>query len=132
MQYQGKLQKCSMSALAMLYMHSRTAAHISIEEVLENGVMLDGDMLYEIEDPRGQFEEKVLGEMHIDQFKSTLTEQDKVILQMRYDGYSLKETAEKVGFKTPSAVAKRIEKIAGSYEDFIGDEYNSFLDKHSK
>lgn len=111
--------------------HSRTAAHISIEEVLENGVMLDGDMLYEIEDPRGQFEEKVIGEMRIEQFKSSLTEQDKLILQMRYEGYSLKEIAEKVGFKTPSAVAKRIEKIAGSYEDFVGDEYSSFLDKHT-
>jgi len=70
--------------------------------------------------------------MHIEQFKGTLTEQDKVILQMRYEGYSLKEIAEKVGFKTPSAVGKRIEKIADSYEDFLGDEYSAFLDRYSK
>jgi len=43
----------------------------------------------------------------------------------------LKEIAEKVGFKTPSAASKRIEKIAGSYEDFLGDEYSAFLDKHT-
>ena len=94
--------------------------------------MMDGNMLFELEDPRGQFEEKVIGEMQIEQFKGALTEQDKAILQMRYEGYSLKEIAEKVGFKTASAVAKRIEKIAGSYEDFVGEEYSAFLEKHTK
>lgn len=68
--------------------------------------------------------------MHVEQFKETLTEQDKVILQIRYKGYSLKEIAEKVGFKTPSTVGKHIEKIAGCYEDFVSDEYGDFLDKH--
>ena len=60
---------------------------------------------------------------------------DGVITDMtRIDRFvpTLKEIAEKVGFKTSSAVAKRIEKIAGSYEDFLGDEYSAFLDKHSK
>lgn len=112
--------------------HSRTAQHISIEEVLETGVKLDGEMLFEIADPREEFEKKVIGEMHIEQFKGTLTEQDRVILQMRYEGYSLKEIAEKVGFKTPSAVGKHIEKIAGSYEDFVSSEYSDFLDEHTK
>ena len=112
--------------------HSRTATHVSIEDALENGVMLDGNMLFELEDPRGQFEEKIIGEMQIEQFKGALTEQDKTILQMRYEGYSLKEIAEKVGFKTPSAVAKRIEKIASSYEDFVSEEYSAFLEKHTK
>ena len=43
----------------------------------------------------------------------------------------MKEIAEKAGFKTPSAVSKRIEKIAGAYEDFISGEYSDFLDKHT-
>ena len=47
------------------------------------------------------------------------------------EGFSLKEIAEKVGFKTPSAVSKRIEKLAGAYEDFISGEYSDFLDKHT-
>ena len=56
-----------------------------------------------------------------EQFKSGLTERDKIILQMRYEGYSYQEIADKVGFKTPSAVRKRMDKIAGSYADFIGN-----------
>ena len=63
----------------------------------------------------------------MEQFKGKLTEQDKKILQLR----SLKEIAEKAGFKSPSAVSKRIEKLAGAYEDFVSGEYSDFLDKHS-
>ena len=44
---------------------------------------------------------------------------------------SLKEIAEQVGFKSPSAVSKRIEKLAGAYEDFASGEYSDFLDKHT-
>ena len=51
---------------------------------------------------------------------------------MRYDGYSLQEIADVVGFKTASAVNKHIAKIAGSYEDFVSEEYGKFLDKHTK
>ena len=58
-------------------------------------------------------------------------EQDRKILQLRYEGYSLKEIAEKTGFKSPSAVSKRIEKLAGAYEDFVSGEYSDFLDKHT-
>ena len=106
--------------------HSRAGEHISIEEVKENGVKLDGDTLFEIEDPRGQFEEKVVGEVQMEQFKNGLTERDKTILQMRFEGYSLQEIADKVGFKTASAVSKHIAKIAGSLEDFLGDEYQTY------
>lgn len=51
---------------------------------------------------------------------------------MRYDGHSLKEIAAEVGFKTPGAISKHIEKIAGAYEDFVSEGYSSFLDKHTK
>ena len=67
----------------------------------------------------------------MEQFKGKLTEQDKKILQMRYEGFSLKEIAEQVGFKSPSAVSKRIEKLAGAYEDFVSGEYSDFLDKQT-
>lgn len=65
------------------------------------------------------------------QFKDKLTEQDRKILQLRYEGYALKEIAEKTGFKSPSAVSKRIEKLDGAYEDFVSGEYSDFLDKHT-
>ena len=70
--------------------------------------------------------------IQMDESKEKLPEVDKQILQMRYDGHSLKEIAAAVGFKTPSAVSKHIEKIAEQYENFVSDEYSDFLDKHTK
>ena len=49
-----------------------------------------------------------------------------------YRKCSMQEIADAVGFKTASAVNKHIAKIAGAYEDFVSDEYGSFLDKHIK
>ena len=111
--------------------HSRTAEHISLEDVLENGVSIDGEQLYDIADPRGEFESTVLTEQSMEQFKDKLSDQDRKILQLRYEGCSLKEISEKIGFKSPSAVTKRIEKLAGAYEDFISGEYSDFLGKHT-
>ena len=112
--------------------HSRTAKSVSFEEILETGASVDGEVLYDIPDPRSSFENEVLSEIQIDQFKGKLTETDQKILQMRYEGHSLQEIAEAVGFKTASAVNKHIAKIAGAYEDFVSDEYGSFLDNHIK
>ena len=39
-----------------------------------------------------------------------------------------KQIADAVGFKTASAVHKRIAKIAAAYEDFVTREYQKFLD----
>ena len=37
---------------------------------------------------------------------------------------------DRVGYKTASAVHKRIAKIAGAYEDFVLSEYQQYLDRH--
>ena len=92
--------------------------------------MIDGEMLFDIPNPSAEFETKVLQKIGIEQFEQRLTEQDKQILRMRMDGSSLKDIAAAGGFKTPSAVSKHIEKIAGAYEDYVSGEYGSFLDKH--
>ena len=99
---------------------------------MKTGEKVDGDVVFEIEDPRSQFEEKVVGEMQMEQFKAGLTERDKIILQMRAEKYTLQEIADKVGYQTPSAVKKRLEQITGSYENFIQEEYSTFLDEHTK
>ena len=56
----------------------------------------------------------------MEKFLSKLDEKDKQILQMRQDGYTYKEIAERVGFKTHSAVGKRINKIGRMYENYSG------------
>ena len=45
---------------------------------------------------------------------------------MRMDGLTEQEIADKVGYKTASAVHKRIAKIAGAYEDYVTAEYQKF------
>ena len=110
--------------------HDRNHKHLSIEEIAETGAMIDGEMLFDIPNPAAEFETKVLQKIGIEQFERRLTEQDKQILRMRMDGCSLKDIAAAVGFKTPRAVSKHIEKIAGAYEDYVSGEYGSFLDKH--
>lgn len=111
--------------------HSRTAVHVSFDQLLEEGMTVDGEQLFDVKDPRSEFESEVIHKFHMDDFKSRLTELDSKILQMRYDGSSLQEIADEVGFKTAGAVSKRILKIAGSYEDFVSGEYGKFLDEHA-
>ena len=45
------------------------------------------------------------------------------------DGLTEQEIADKVGYKTASAVHKRIAKIAEAYEDYVTAEYQKYLDK---
>jgi transcriptional regulator len=86
-----------------------------------------------VADPRSDFENSVISEMQIATFaENTITEKDREILQLRMDGYTEQKIADKVGYKTASAVHKRIAKIADAYEDFVTAEYGKFLDKHCK
>ena len=48
---------------------------------------------------------------------------------LRMEGYTEQEIADKVGYKTASAVHKRIAKIADAYEDFVAAEYGKYLDR---
>lgn len=98
---------------------------------MENGTTIDGEQFHELADPRSEFESKVISEIHIEEFKGNLTKQDAKILQMRYDGYSLQEIADAVGFKAAGTVSKHIAKIAGSYENFVSEQYDKFLDEHT-
>lgn len=51
---------------------------------------------------------------------ATLSEKDRNILQLRQDGYTLQEIADKLEYKTHSAVLKRINKIGRQYEKYSG------------
>jgi len=110
--------------------HDRKYHHHSLEEIATDGVAIDGELLYEIPNPSAEFESKLLDELRIADFRESLTDVDKKILQLRLEGVTLQEIAQAVGYKTASAVAKRIEKIAGRYEDFAEAEYHEFLEKH--
>lgn len=89
----------------------------------------DGD-IFDVADPRSDFENSVISEMQIAAFaEQSITEKDREILKLRLDGFTEQEIADKVGYKTASAVHKRIAKIADAYEDYVTTEYQKYLDK---
>ena len=106
--------------------HNRSGKPISLDEMMENE---DGD-IFEVADPRGEFEQKVISEMQIATFaEQSISGKDREILKLRMDGLTEQEIADKVGYKTASAVHKRITKIAEAYEDYVTAEYQKYLDK---
>ncbi len=106
--------------------HNRSAKPISLEEMMESE---DGD-IYAVADPKSEFEERILSEMRIAEFVDrSITKKDREIFQLRMEGRTEQEIADKLGYKTASAVHKRIAKIAGAYEDFVNAEYQKYLDK---
>ena len=111
--------------------HDRKYEHLSVEGIAETGMVEDGDIFYDIPDPKAEFEAKVLSDTQIEQFQQTLSERDMMILGLRMEGKTLQEIADAVGFKTAGAVKKRIDKIAGAYDAFVTEQYGEFLDSHT-
>lgn len=68
-------------------------------------------------------EETAVAQALVDQFKATLSEKDMQILELRMNGDTLEEIAEKLGYKNHSGVLKRIRKIGQAYEAYTGVDY---------
>lgn len=105
---------------------------VFLDEAVKPDGELSEDLLIQLPNPREDFETTVLAKDKVDNFKSTLTEKDRQILQMRMDGCTLEQIATVFEYKTPSAIYKRIQKLVTAYEDFVTNEYGEFLDTHSK
>ena len=61
-----------------------------------------------------------------ERFTPTLSERDREILNLKAEGSTDHEIAEKVSYKTHSAVVKRIQKIAFLLEDFSKEDYRGY------
>lgn len=103
--------------------HDRSGKAFSLDELIEEG----GEIM-NVADPRAEFERKVLSQGQIDAFAQRLSERDREILRLRMEQRTEQEIADTVGFKTASAVHKRIARIAEVYDDFVTREYQKFLD----
>ena len=57
-----------------------------------------------------------------DSFCSTLDDTDSAIFNLLEDGKTQREIAAVLGYKTPSAVSKRVRAIQKKYEEFIKDD----------
>ena len=79
--------------------HNRSGKPISLDEMMENE---DGD-IFEVADPRGEFEQKVISEMQITAFaEQSISEKDREILKPRMGGLAEQEIADKIGYRTAS------------------------------
>lgn len=104
--------------------HTRTKhPMISLEEFKENYSENHNGQEWDEPDDSQDVEENVTSEILVEQFKATLTEKDMAILQMRMEGDTLEEIAEKLGYKNHSGVLKRIRKIGLAFEEFTGEDY---------
>jgi hypothetical protein len=94
--------------------HSRAKIQsVSLEQLGE-----EYERTPDIPDPTQNFDNDVCEQADIDTFKATLTPIDLTILQLRLEGYTQKEIAEHLGYKTHSTVTKRIQKLADQFDDF--------------
>lgn len=107
--YQGYNQK--RKDFLRTWNHSRNHQHLSFEQMKADGV--------ELADPKQSIEQDVIESQSIEQFKNSLSERDRRILEMRVEGIKLEDIAKAVGYQTASAAKKRIDKIAEEYERFI-------------
>ena len=70
-----------------------------------------------------EFEDAVWSAYEVGQFMRTLSETDRQILYLRMQKRPFAEIAQRLGFKTHSAVLKRVRKIGKAYERYVGEDY---------
>ena len=103
--------------------HSRTAhPMISLEQYQEEYAERNDGKEFDIPDSTDVEDEAVTQEL-IDSFMKELTEKQKQILNLRLEGRTYEEIAERVGYKTHSAVVKQMDKIGQKFETFAGVDY---------
>lgn len=103
--------------------HTRTKIPVeSLDELKEKYAENTDGMEWDIPDDSVNVESTVLEPIAVSKFLDTLSETDRKILTMRMDDVTLEKIAEELGFKTHSAIHKRIRKIGLVYEKFSGED----------
>ena len=86
---------------------SKRVQTVSLEECMED----EDSRIHSLPAPEGDFTGQVEGEDFCQRFKATLSDKDMAILELRVEGYTFGEIADRLGYKTHSAVVKRMEAI---------------------
>ena len=103
--------------------HTRSKISVeSLDEIKEKYAENTDGMEWDIPDDNVNVESMVLEPIAVNKFLDTLSETDRKILTMRMDDVTLEKIAEELGFKTHSAIHKRIRKIGLAYEKFSGED----------
>lgn len=77
-----------------------------------------GQYTNELADPNSRFEEEAETQVDIESFLNRLSDKDRKILELRLQNYTYEEIAAKLGYKTHSAVVKRIKRIGETFQKY--------------
>ena len=86
---------------------SKRVQTVSLEGCMED----EGSSIHSLPAPEGDFTERVEAEDFCQRFKATLSKKDMAILELRVEGYTYEEIADRLGYKTHSGVIKRMEAV---------------------
>lgn len=103
--------------------HTRTKhPQVSLEEFQQAYAEGHNDTWWDVPDTQQDIEQAVVDCADADLFIQALEPKDLEILQLRNKGHSLEEIAQMLGYKTHSAVLKRIQKLGEQYQEFAGTD----------
>lgn len=103
--------------------HTRTKhPQVSLEEFQQVYAEEHNDTWWDVPDTQQDMEQTVVDCADAELFTQALDPKDLEILQLRNKGHSLEEIAEMLGYKTHSAVLKRIQKLGEKYQEFAGTD----------
>ena len=77
-----------------------------------------GEYNQDLADPRSDFQKEIDTNVDTEGFLKTLDEKDRRILVLRMENYTYEEIAEELGYKTHSAVVKRIKRIGETFQKY--------------
>lgn len=113
--------------------HSRAKTKVvSLDAMIENEnsqSVSSSEEYYDILDQvidynKISFEHNSVYKMDLERYMDSLSETDKEIFQLKYNGYTQKEIAKKLGYKTHSAVGKKINgSIRNGYMNYFSWEH---------
>jgi DNA-directed RNA polymerase specialized sigma24 family protein len=100
------------------YYHKKTKhPMVSLEAFQEDYKKNHDGAEWDKADIRIDLEGDIAAKVDVERFMATLSEKDRQILELRVEGFTYQEIADKVGYKTHSAVKKRIDKIGSKFQE---------------
>lgn len=112
------------------FYHTRSGKEILSLDKLKENYLEQYDEIFDIESEQATPDEEVSCWTFTDRFLNILDETDRRIIEMRMLSFPLKDIADHLGFKTHSAVLKRLWKLENRFRKYVGKNYN--LDSYLK
>ena len=78
--------------------------------------------IHEIEDISSDFQDRVAGDDYCQRFKARLSEKDMKILELRVEGFTYEQIADRLGYKNHSGVIKRIQSIKNEFIKYENEQ----------